>query len=87
MFSMKIGYDQNLVTPSNVGAQSEIQLFSNLSGMRRILRSFDGERSPSLIAGHLEPATRLDKRGEGCTEEIRDGVIAASSFFVYNVVT
>ena len=40
-----------------------------------VLRTFDGGRSPSLIAGHLEPATRLDKRGERYTEGIRDGVV------------
>ena len=52
-----------------------------------VLGTFDGGRSLSLIAGRLEPATRLDKRGEHCTEGIRDGVVAASSIFVYNVVT
>ena len=49
-----------------------------------VLRTFDSGISPSLI---VEPATRLDKWGERCTDGIRDGVVAASSIFVYNVVT
>ena len=51
-----------------------------------VLRTFDSGRSPSLIVGHLEPAIRLDKRGKHCTDGIRDGLVAASSIFVYNVV-
>ena len=45
----------------------------------KVLRTFDSGRSPSLIVGSLEPATRLDKRGERCTDGIRDVVALAIS--------
>ena len=86
-----------LVAPCNLGAQSEIQLFLKIIRFLRSFlqrghksqsfRTFHGIKSHSLIAGCLESATQLDKRGEGCAKGIFDGVVAASSIFVYNVVT
>ena len=81
-------------SPSYLTSQSEIQLFldhqiplqhtGEMPQILMFLRTFDGGISPSLI---VEPATGLDKWGERCTDGISDGVVAASSIFVYNVVT
>ena len=80
-------------SPNYLTLQSEIQLFLEIArflptfwreATNPVLRTFDSGRSPFLI---VDPATRLDKRGERCTDGIRDGVVATSSIFVYNVVT
>ena len=68
-------------SPKYLTLQSEIiEITDSFATFRReatnpeVLRTFDSGRSPSLIVGCLEPATRLDKQGKRCTDGISDGV-------------